>query len=362
MRERMSPPNATIVVMIDEAERVEPHSTAAATLQSLHEGGVGNIPVLAVFAGLGYLHSHLQKDGILISRYADDSKCVHTLERFNNTECLTLFGQWLDHFDVSAHAAEIDRWGDALIRDTSGWPMHITGFLAALGKEILQSGDERSLHVCDMDTVRRQAALLRNRYYDGRYRGTIDANVRWTGAAMTALGDTAKYLREDATAIIQAVQPQNVETRADATAMFDALVRRGFLQREGTGLKYSCPIPSLVSHTAIGAMKNPGLHIATALGNVDKVRGALDQGIDIEERDALGRTPLLLAADCQWADVAAALLEAGANPDAKDKLGVSARIAWPEYEWLANAPDGVRESPAGHNKTRSTARRTSPRP
>ena len=58
-REKRLP--AAIVVMVDETTRVEPHSAAATTLQNLHDGSFGVVPVLPVFAGLGYLHSHLQQ-------------------------------------------------------------------------------------------------------------------------------------------------------------------------------------------------------------------------------------------------------------------------------------------------------------
>ncbi len=320
---------AAVVVMVDETQRVRPDSAAAATLQNLHEGAFGDIPVLAVFAGLGYLHSYLQQEGIKISRYSDDRRCVHTLGALKDTECLSLLKGWLAHFGVAAPPAEFKRWGDALVRDTHGWPMHTTGFLAALADDLAGFDDPSTIDLANLETVRRVAAEDRAVYYNGRYQGVIQANVRWVGRAMAALAAEGDLLEEDATAVIRDVGPPG----GDAPTLFGALVDRGFLQREGAGLTFACPIPSLTSHTAVVAAKRPKAHMAAAIGDSDGLRRLVAEGEAIEGRDGLGRTPLRIAAECRWADVVRELLDAGADMEAPDAGGMSPREAWPEFEW-----------------------------
>ena len=323
-----------VVVMVDETQWVEPHSAAATALRNLHDGSFGDIPILPVFAGLGYLHSHLQQKGIEISRYSDDSRCVHTLGVFEDAECRELLKGWLARFEVADSSFEFDRWSEALFRDTQGWPMHTSGFLAALANELAGSRKPANLASADLETARKVAAEDRATYYNGRYRGVIQANVRWVGSAMAALGANGNLLEEDAITIIRDVGPPD----GDASALFNALVDRGFIQRQGVGLTFACPIPSLISHAAVAATKKSGLHTAAIVGDANRLRRLVDDRLDVESRDELGRTPLRIAAECRWADVARGLLEAGADADAPDSIGTTPREAWPEFEWPEDDP------------------------
>ncbi len=283
--------------MNDDERRRSLTEYAAEGAQTLHEGRVGDIPILPVFAGLGYLHSHLQREGINISRYADEGRCIHTLGRLSTADCQAMFEGWLRHFNVAAPAGMLDGWLDALVRDSQGWPMHTNGFLRMLAGALAASDAPASLAAADIDAVRRVAAVDRATYYNGRYRGFIQDNVRWAGRAMAALAAEGALLAEDATAIIQEVAPPG----GHAPALFDALLERGFLQRQGTELTFACTIPSLVRHAAVTAMQRPALHTAATLGRADNARRLVVGGANLNSRDALGRTPLHIAAECRWA-------------------------------------------------------------
>ena len=347
---------APVLVMIDEAQRVRPHSPQAALLQCLHEGAFGDIPVLPVFAGLGYLQQHLGQDGIEISRFA--GRAVHTLDPLDETECLSLLKGWLEHFGVEAAATDTGRWGDALIRDkqvrnggnaslagrwgealirdTQGWPMHITSFLGGLAESLAAADDSSALASANIDAVRRAAAASRSEYNGSRYGGATQAHQGWTGRAMVRLADRGAVEEEDAKAIIRETGPEG----GDVPALFASLVERGFLQewnRAGYTV-FKCPIPSLVSHAAIGAARGRWVHATTAIGDSDALRGLLQAGDDIEGRDGLERTPLHIAAECQWADIVAHLLNAGADADAQDVNGKTPKDNWPEYEWPGVGP------------------------
>ena len=67
-------------------------------------------------------------------------------------------------------------------------------------------------------------------------------------------------------------------------------------------------------------MTNPGTDLLAAAesGDVESVSAAIEEGADLETRDAQGRTALLLAATFDRVDVARTLVAAGASADSLD--------------------------------------------
>ncbi len=324
-----------VVLMVDEAQNTRPGGGDAAALCHLHEGHFDRVPVLPVLAGLGYLRDHLGQSGIGLSRFSNESRCIHTLGRLAADECWTLFEGWLRHFGVTASGTDLARWSDALDRDAQGWPMHTNGFLSALAVELARAENPTLLASVDLDRVRRVAANSRATYYDQRYWGLVLDHDQWVGRAMAALAAASPLRSGDAIRIIGETGPADEQA---AKTLRDALVEHGFLQRQGVGSALACPIPSLARHAAVTAMQDPALHIAATLGKINDLEQLVDAGADLSSRDTLGRTPLHIAAECRWADVAAALVEAGADPDTPDGSGNTPRGEWPTFEWL---PMGV---------------------
>lgn len=68
------------------------------------------------------------------------------------------------------------------------------------------------------------------------------------------------------------------------------------------------------------------LRDAAARGDAEAVRGALEDGADLEARDDQGRTPLLIATHGSNVDAARELIEAGADVNAKDAMQDSAYL------------------------------------
>ncbi|MCY3794033.1 MAG: ankyrin repeat domain-containing protein [Gammaproteobacteria bacterium] len=327
-----------VVLMVDEAQNARPGGDESAILAHIHEGHLDSLPILPVLAGLGFLREHLQQPGIRLTRFSDERQSVHTLGAISDAEVRDLFEGWLKHFRVVAEHGEAERWVDALVRDSQGWPMHTNHFLTALAGQLRMPGrDPCRLASADLLAVRRDAADRRLRYYETRYDNPLlDERARDVGKFMAELRAAGPATMKGALDLIQ--RAFRFESRESALAAFNALRERGFLQRvDGPGRRsasalrlYACPIPSLAS---FAAACESALHLAASAGDVDELRRLVRGGNAVGARDAMDRTPLHLAAECRWADAVGALLSTGADPDALDAAGTTPRGAWPEFEW-----------------------------
>ena len=337
-----------VVLMVDEAQDARPYESESALFAHLHQGHFARLPVLPVLAGLGHLRDHLGQPGIGLSRFSNDFEGIHTLGPLSDGEVRELFDGWLNRFEVSKTAGGAVRWADALVHDSQGWPMHTNHFLAALARQLLLPGSDPGLLAsADFDGVRRGAAERRVAYYNTRYdRRTLGKRVGEVAGVMATLrkagpggaGETSNMIRE----VFGCRDEHETEN------LFGHLLARGFLQesapqrggltpRIGSDPLYDCPIPSLASYAAV--RKFPP-HLAATLGDAALLERQIraEPGA-VDNRDAMGRTPLHVAAECRWTDVAETLLAAGANPDAPDAAGANARGTWPEFDWPKRAPE-----------------------
>ena len=78
-----------------------------------------------------------------------------------------------------------------------------------------------------------------------------------------------------------------------------------------------------------------GIHTAVALGNLDVVRQHIRAGTDLNEKDAYGSSPLIVATTFGKTNVAKALIENGAdmtigNNEGSTPLHISAFLCYPE--------------------------------
>ncbi len=195
--------------------------------------------------------------------------------------------------------------------------MHTNHFLAALAEQLLApERDPGQLASADLGAVRRRAARRRLAYYDTRYDNELvqERDHEVAEAMATIRRNGPADLRNTLDAIQSAFQYGD---REDARHAFRVLRERGFLQSvpdpvPGGPRRYGCPIPSLASYAA--ARGFPPHHAAT-LGDADALNALVrrDRGA-LDIRDAMGRTPLHLAAECRWTDAAETLLAAGATP------------------------------------------------
>ena len=76
-----------------------------------------------------------------------------------------------------------------------------------------------------------------------------------------------------------------------------------------------------------GVKRCTALHMAARRGNVDVAQALLDCGADIEARDSLGDTPLRRAVNCEKTDVASLFLARGADLHSKGSKGLTPLVA-----------------------------------
>ena len=69
------------------------------------------------------------------------------------------------------------------------------------------------------------------------------------------------------------------------------------------------------------------LHMAARRGNLEVAEALLDSGADIEARDSLGETPLRRAVNCDKTDLARLLLRRGADMHSKGSKGLTPSLA-----------------------------------
>ena len=59
-------------------------------------------------------------------------------------------------------------------------------------------------------------------------------------------------------------------------------------------------IPSLTAFAAIRSMENPHAHVAASVGDAETLQRLAADSRNLEQLDALGRTPLRVAAEGRW--------------------------------------------------------------
>lgn len=341
---------APIVFMIDEAQQIGPHTPEAHALQYLHQGVIGRAPVLTVVSGLAHLREHLAQDGIGISRFSDVRRCIHTLDALPPAESDDLLLRWLGHHGVASHPKELKSWQATFQRDVQGWPMHAHSFLSALADRLLAAiPEDDRLSSANMDAVRRDAAKQRLAHYDTRYDARHLKRQREKDALAKVMRQFHRARTQTEEAAYDLVEEAfGCANDKDVHDTMGTLQKQGFLQRlparPGEPAPYGCPIPSLVSYVG---MRGHAMHTRAACGDLDGVIEAIAEDPDqVLAKDALDRSALHLAAEGRWADVAEALLEAGADPDAKDGIGSTPRRAWPKGPWQIDDARPNRKPPA----------------
>ena len=298
-----------VALFIDEIQSIpgRPDAPEALLLQSLHLGTHG-APIVPVLAGLAHAKDVLEEAGL--SRLSDGS--VLPLGALSREEACHSAELFLDAFDV---AGDRTGWPEAVARWSDGWPMHLHNSLRALAAGLAACGGH--LGRVDRAEVKMRAARSRARYYGQRTAGILEDRPDLLGSITEGIPPFGMTKA----GMLQVVRSRLGEAEGefpDAGDVFSRMLSKGLIQQT-LGEEFVCPIPSMRSWCA--ARPGGRLHRLALEGDAGGVREALRYGMGPNARDVRGRTPLHIAAEENWPEVAKVLLDAGADLDAADLQG-----------------------------------------
>ncbi len=233
--------NATVVLHMDEAQRIPP---TADGVVSLHTRGMeGGIPTVCVFTGLSPTAERIRAvEGM--SRLADEA--IVNMGRMSDGECaastmamLAAVGASGDHETTARRAAGL----------AHGWPQHLTGVHKAFCRELIRT--DGRLDRVDYERVNRDSTARRHACYRQRLEGTVlGDDTTFTARVVGAIRrhgamDRRALIRLCAEQISDAGFNDDVDTPVTGEGFGRALVEKGVLAETPAGGRYEVAIPSM---------------------------------------------------------------------------------------------------------------------
>ena len=305
-------PNRPLVLFIDEIQNTKTEGPSSAFLRRFHEGTSG-VPLIPIYAGLAHSSEVLKSCGIL--RLTDGA--VINLGRLSEEEALESTENFFASCDVEADAGLKDRWKAIIWRESQGWPHHLHNALRSLA-EVLAKEPRGDLAEVGETYVRRRSAQKRGRYYAAQISGRISRPKILLGQIMARISPAGADKASCVRLINSQHEPGDPATSLPegmtAGGFFDAMVATGLLQESAEEGVYASPIPSLRNWCIAAA--GGRMHSAVLKGDSGVIRSRQKAGANMEARDPLDRTPLHIAAEEDWLEIAGLLLKSGADPEA----------------------------------------------
>ncbi len=228
-----------LMLFLDEAQNANGDlpDGKSSILQQLHEGGAGNVSLIA--GGLSDTETRLSSLGI--SRPSSDN--VRTLQPLSGREVMEALEAFLhsEDFGIDREGCDRDALRQVIVNESMGWPQHLTNALRSLGEELI--GAEGRLAECDLDRVQQRSQARREEYYRGRIETIPDTLLYEVTTAVPKGSGVNKYQVYEAVERAYKKHPlSNMELPYENA--FHTLVHVGVLQDDGTG-KLTVPIPSM---------------------------------------------------------------------------------------------------------------------
>ncbi len=326
-----TPKNYTVMVLIDEIQDISKSSDPESftVLRSLHKGSARK-PIYPVLAGMPNSKQILGTCGV----YRFRNQGYTNLYPLTPEDVRNSMEMFFDYFGIRGSKEEKQHWYARIIEWSDCWPKHLHNCMTALGRKLLDN--DRALQRMDYDLaridhqmVKKMAMGYRVKYYETGYDTfTIENKYRIVGEIMAAIGDYKSM--EEIEEIIR-TERENLgldhreETKNPDGLNFNTFLRKGFIYPTGNTIvdvvdrDFYCPIPSLQSYAV--AQTGSRLHHYAYIGKQSLEHRITEFGDDVNGQDAAGRTPLHIATENNWEEVASVLLRNGADPELRDSRG-----------------------------------------
>ena len=225
LREGESP----LLLILDEAQDmadaldlpVQDRQNVKRLLKEIHNGDVGR-PLIFLAAGLGMTSRVFKSLGA--SRI--DGKSLVELGRMKREEERAVFVDW---FEKEFRIKEgYDPWIDGILKETQGWPHHITSYIRACIDQAAKGGEW--LTEAGRQEMMQEGEQLRNEYYQARTEDLKDHHFSGLVKLYKDVSLDQGFLRTD---IVKAIGEEG----------FTAALSKGVLFQRGR--YYTIPIPSL---------------------------------------------------------------------------------------------------------------------
>ncbi len=231
-----------LVLFLDEAQNAvgDLSNGRSSVLRTLHEGGVGNVFLVA--GGLSGTSAKLRTLGV--SRLASENK--RTLQPLHEDEIVASLEAFLNNkdFGIDSSGYDIAPLKRLVVDECMGWPQHLTNTLRSLGEELI--GTDGQLGACDLNAIQRRSEALRAEYYLGRTEGIPSPLLRELINTVPENGGVDPFEIYKMIERAYADEPR-LEKMLPSDDAYEELVRRGVVQEDASG-NLTIPIPSMRSY------------------------------------------------------------------------------------------------------------------
>ena len=226
-----------LVILIDEIQNAAKKNRGFLT--SLHEGRIGNFPILPLYFGLNSSKSRLETLGL--PRLGD--QVIINLGVLTVEDCMHSFQSMLDEYEVEENELT-EKWIHSMVEDSQCFPHHLTAALRATASALVDS--QGYMYRDGLNVARKEAETYRLNFYKGRV-GLLYTRRLTTDPLV--LGKHSERTTETLLEILTEADIKRIDNEA-ARSMLQTMIHRGILQLNSSLEHYQIPIPAFQTWAA----------------------------------------------------------------------------------------------------------------